>query len=102
MGMISLAAGSSGSQQLIWLSTRAVSDDWLAGAACPVLLAWCLESQAFGVADSAGDQRVNWPVVLKIPPLAYVPGGRRDLRLDFLRGFCALAMIIDHVGGASW
>ena len=27
---------------------------------------------------------------------------RRDLRLDFLRGFCAFAMIIDHMGGASF
>ncbi len=36
------------------------------------------------------------------PPLAYVRGGRRDLRLDFLRGFCTFAMIVDHVGGASW
>ncbi|HZS02131.1 MAG TPA: OpgC domain-containing protein [Chloroflexota bacterium] len=42
------------------------------------------------------------PFVLKMPHLAYVPSGRRDLRLDFLRGFCALAMIVDHIGGASW
>src|SRR4051812_21973732 len=26
-------------------------------------------------------------------------GGKRDLRLDLLRGFAALTMIIDHVGG---
>jgi enterochelin esterase-like enzyme len=45
---------------------------------------------------------VNLPLVLKVPPISYTPTGRRDLRLDFLRGFCALAMIIDHVGGASW
>src|SRR5205823_4301125 len=32
----------------------------------------------------------------------YVPAGRRDLRLDFLRGYCAFAMIIDHMGGASF
>ncbi len=30
-------------------------------------------------------------------------GGRRDLRLDLLRGFAAFAMIVDHVGGRdSW
>src|SRR5438067_6663321 len=30
-------------------------------------------------------------------------GDKRDLRLDLLRGFAALAMIIDHVGGKeSW
>lgn len=26
----------------------------------------------------------------------------RDPRLDLLRGFCAFAMIVDHVGGSSW
>lgn len=30
-------------------------------------------------------------------------GGKRDLRLDLLRGFAAFAMITDHIGGAdSW
>lgn len=30
-------------------------------------------------------------------------GGKRDLRLDLLRGFAAFAMIVDHVGGEhSW
>jgi hypothetical protein len=30
-------------------------------------------------------------------------GGKRDLRLDLLRGFAALAMIADHIGGeSSW
>jgi hypothetical protein len=30
-------------------------------------------------------------------------GGRRDLRLDLLRGFAALAMVADHIGGQhSW
>jgi hypothetical protein len=32
----------------------------------------------------------------------YVEAGRRDLRLDFLRGFCAFAMVVDHLGGASF
>ena len=32
---------------------------------------------------------VNLPLVLKLPPISYTPVGRRDLRLDFLRGFCA-------------
>ena len=27
---------------------------------------------------------------------------KRDLRLDFLRGFAVLVMIVDHFGGASW
>ena len=26
----------------------------------------------------------------------------RDPRLDLLRGFCVFAMIVDHIGGASW
>src|SRR5919201_4101088 len=33
--------------------------------------------------------------------VAYVEGGR-DLRIDFLRGLCVIAMIVDHVAGASW
>ncbi|HXI15980.1 MAG TPA: OpgC domain-containing protein, partial [Chloroflexota bacterium] len=32
----------------------------------------------------------------------YVESSRRDLRLDFLRGFCAFAMVVDHLGGASF
>jgi hypothetical protein len=32
---------------------------------------------------------------------AAAPVGR-DLRLDFLRGFCVFAMVVDHVGGTSW
>src|SRR5574337_982851 len=27
---------------------------------------------------------------------------RRDLRLDLLRGFAVVVMIVDHLGGASW
>jgi hypothetical protein len=26
----------------------------------------------------------------------------RDLRLDFLRGFCLFVMIVDHIAGSSW
>jgi enterochelin esterase-like enzyme len=52
--------------------------------------------------DDAPVSAGRFPFVLKLPPLAYVPSGRRDLRLDFLRGFCALAMIVDHIGGVSW
>ena len=29
--------------------------------------------------------------------------GKRDLRIDLLRGFCVFVMIVDHVGGeTSW
>ena len=34
--------------------------------------------------------------------LRYEQDGRRDLRLDLLRGFCAFAMVVDHLGGASY
>jgi hypothetical protein len=35
--------------------------------------------------------------------LWHYKGGKRDLRLDFLRGFAVVAMIVDHVGGShSW
>ena len=33
---------------------------------------------------------------------AYSAVGRRDARLDFLRGFCIFAMIVDHTGGRSF
>jgi hypothetical protein len=36
------------------------------------------------------------------PHWRYEEAGRRDLRLDFLRGFCAFAMVVDHLGGASF
>jgi hypothetical protein len=35
-------------------------------------------------------------------PWTYVADSGRDLRLDLLRGFCVFAMIVDHVGGASY
>jgi enterochelin esterase-like enzyme len=33
---------------------------------------------------------------------SYRPEGSRDLRIDFIRGFAVLAMVVDHVGGPSW
>ncbi|HYU20023.1 MAG TPA: OpgC domain-containing protein [Chloroflexota bacterium] len=48
---------------------------------------------------------VCWSGVLRslLAACRYVatPVGR-DLRLDFLRGFCVFAMVVDHVGGTSW
>ncbi len=32
----------------------------------------------------------------------YALHDKRDLRLDFLRGYCAFAMVVDHLGGASY
>ena len=32
----------------------------------------------------------------------YAEDGRRDLRLDFLRGYAVFAMVCDHVAGISW
>jgi hypothetical protein len=32
----------------------------------------------------------------------YDESGSRDLRLDFLRGYATLAMVIDHIGDSSW
>src|SRR5215208_1942521 len=36
------------------------------------------------------------------PGWRYAAAGKRDLRLDFLRGFAVVAMVVDHLGGASW
>ncbi|MDQ3700793.1 MAG: OpgC domain-containing protein, partial [Chloroflexota bacterium] len=32
----------------------------------------------------------------------YASRDKRDLRLDYLRGYCAFAMVVDHLGGASY
>ena len=32
----------------------------------------------------------------------YPAAEKRDLRLDLLRGFAVLVMVVDHFGGASW
>lgn len=34
--------------------------------------------------------------------LRYGSLSSRDSRIDLLRGFCVFAMVVDHVGGASW
>lgn len=52
-------------------------------------------------------QRGNWHVLpswlfVRPPAWAYSAVGRRDMRLDFLRGFCIFAMIVDHTGGRSF
>src|SRR3712207_8597744 len=39
---------------------------------------------------------------LETPGWRYEAEGKRDLRLDFLRGFAVFAMVVDHLGGASW
>ena len=55
-------------------------------------------------------------VITRPPPIAAPPAPRsepptasavytqrgRDLRIDFLRGLCVIAMIVDHVAGSSW
>ncbi len=33
---------------------------------------------------------------------AYPAADKRDLRLDLLRGFAVVVMVVDHVGGSSW
>ena len=35
-------------------------------------------------------------------PFAYAADGKRDLRLDWLRGYCLFMMIVDHIGGPSY
>jgi enterochelin esterase-like enzyme len=45
---------------------------------------------------------VRLPTPMKAKGWRYVAEGRRDLRLDLLRGFAVFAMVVDHIGGASW
>src|SRR5919202_5860461 len=46
-----------------------------------------------GVARAAAQSLRGW---------RYAAEGKRDLRLDYLRGFAVFAMVADHLGGASW
>src|SRR5215218_3733366 len=32
----------------------------------------------------------------------YVPAGKRDQRLDLLRGYCVFAMTVDHLDAPTW
>ncbi len=56
------------------------------------------------VAAVAAPAIVNvWQRVITVPAdWAYVAVGKRDLRLDALRGFAVFAMVVNHMGGASW
>lgn len=38
----------------------------------------------------------------RLRALAYRASGSRDHRIDLLRGFAVFAMVVDHIGGASW
>ena len=59
---------------------------------------------AGAVVAPGGKRGWRWMQRLVARPAAwrYVANGRRDLRLDFLRGFCAFAMVVDHFGGPSY
>lgn len=43
---------------------------------------------------------LSWRALARLA--AYPGAGKRDLRIDLLRGFCVFAMIVDHIGGSSW
>ena len=44
-----------------------------------------------------------WTLPRSIPlDWSYVALDKRDLRLDLLRGFAVLVMVVDHFGGSSW
>lgn len=51
---------------------------------------------AVSTATSAGRQ--GWSIATALRGWRYA-GGKRDVRLDFLRGFSAFAMVVDHVEG---
>ncbi len=51
---------------------------------------------------SAGIQGWLSVAVHTLASWRYRSSSSRDYRLDLLRGFCVFAMIVDHVGGASW
>lgn len=58
---------------------------------------------ARAVATTAPTLAHVWQRVITAPTdWAYVAVGKRDLRLDVLRGFAVFAMVVNHLGGASW
>ncbi|MHB1135080.1 MAG: OpgC domain-containing protein [Chloroflexota bacterium] len=52
-------------------------------------------------AAAARSQTSRWPDWLDPRRWRYAVPGGRDYRLDFLRGFLVLAMIVNHIGGDS-
>lgn len=44
---------------------------------------------------------VSWTMAV-LESWHYPPLEKRDLRLDLLRGFAVLVMVVDHFGGSSW
>ncbi|MFN8517428.1 MAG: OpgC domain-containing protein [Chloroflexia bacterium] len=52
--------------------------------------------------DSGVRRNVRLPERAKRVGWRYVAEEKRDLRLDLLRGFAVFAMVVDHIGGASW
>ena len=45
----------------------------------------------------------GFPASVSIPrDWSYAIAGKRDLRIDLLRGFAVLMMVVNHFGGASW
>jgi S-formylglutathione hydrolase FrmB len=70
------------------------------------------EGTAPAVVEQPGAITVTVPPLPEGTPLAgtdaarsgwrYGEAGKRDLRLDLLRGFAVFAMVVDHIGGTSW
>lgn len=61
-----------------------------------------------GMLDEASEQVhrqfpkfVSW-IIAVLQSWQYPPLEKRDLRLDLLRGFAVLVMVVDHFGGSSW
>jgi hypothetical protein len=44
---------------------------------------------------------ISW-IIAVLQSWQYPPQDKRDLRLDLLRGFAVLVMVVDHFGGSSW
>jgi hypothetical protein len=50
---------------------------------------------------TANLERSRWPALLRPSSWAYSSATSRDYRLDLLRGFLVVMMIVDHIGGNS-
>lgn len=66
------------------------------------------QARAFPVTSAvAAPSTRTWPNLWTLPrgvhlDWAYASTGKRDMRLDLLRGFAVFVMVVDHLGGPSW
>jgi hypothetical protein len=61
------------------------------------------DAHSHPVAGAGRGMRADMSAVAdRVRSWRYAEGGKRDRRLDLLRGYCVVAMAVDHLGANSW